>query len=447
MARNGKKLALPVAEEAAPVAEVVNLTANVDGVNQILNDVLTANHLVEESPVAVVEDDLAPAGAPVVVAESTWSAAKAAPYYFRTTNYLLAWGTIDKAKKERLNALIKDLETHGEVFSAQIALLAYELSLMLPKAKRNFERLLTAETFGYMEANKAWMECVFGVAERLKGVYSSALPGEVGFDPQVVITDLERDNLHRVVSALTEISRFSTCRRCGKWVGFSKADHNPFTDCQDCRKAEKEAEELADLNLKLAEKNILLAPLEELLIELSAAASFWVSDEEKRGWTKAQVAFDNAFKSTIEWHIKRVAEMKVSIVTGKITDADRAAVEAEKGFLLKVIEEVRTFKHLTYCRECFMPTYPKAGDRASKPCDDCGNRAKQAASHPAVEDVEVLEEAAREAGIGLELNGRHPVHVEEVAPAFDLADKFEKAWERRKAGKEKEKGKGKGKKK
>lgn len=337
---------------------------------------------------------------------SKWTPAKAAQYYRKTTNDLLSWGAIDLKEKERLNALIADLTTHGEVFSAQAALLAKMLKKMLNKAQKNFDRLLKIDTRGYMDANKDWMACVLGVAKGMEGKYGSALPGEVGFAEQV-LSDLQRDNLGRVVSCLTEIANIATCESCGKWVGFA-SDGLPFEVCRECRDAEKAQKELRDLTLRVAEANKLFQPFEDLLAELDSAGETWVADQVKMGRSKAKIAFDNEFRGWAPYYAKAVKELRLSIVAGAVTEEDVAKIDTLTERIKATIAEIKAFKHLTWCG-CGAPTYaPPKGKKAPKDCEACIHPKqadqKTVVKSEAVVTAETADDLAKE-GIVVQLAG------------------------------------------
>lgn len=354
------------------------------------------------------------------VAESAlkWDAPKAYALFKGTTTKLVELGVFTPADKDIWDEQASGLKTHYDVFSAQVGAIYKALELAYAKAERNYKRLakISAMSNGFFEKNSAWMECMLRVAkDQLAVPHSSAMPNEEGFIPQAMTND-DRERVYRRIDQMLVVSKVATCEGCGKWVAVDK-DGEPFKSCQGCRKAKKEAEELADLNLKLADKNKLLIPLNELLVELNSAAAYWVDDQVRLGRSKAQIALDIEFKHQIAWLTKQVAELWVSVKVTAISDADRAAVEKLAGFISAENEKVRMFKHLTWCN-CGAPTYkwrhPKKGTmmEAGLKCEECRRADKQlvAKLDSASEvDAETLEEAARNAGVSLELSGRKPV--------------------------------------
>lgn len=429
-------------KKAAPAA---------DGV-QTLIDVVVANNVVEETPVAVVEDEgltreerderddpefgqavlnfetaraeeeleaLAKVAeeAPVAVAPK-WDAPKAYALFKGSTTKLVEKGVFTPAEKEVWDGLVKELTTHHDVFSAQAAAIFKGLELAYAKAELNYNRLAKIGPLsnGFFEKNQVWMESMLRVAKtQLEAPHSSAMPNEAGFIPQALTND-DRERLYRRIDQMLTVAKVATCETCGKWVAIDK-NGEPFKLCAECRKTEKETEELAILNQKMAEKNELLRPLDELLVELNAAAAYWVDDAVRLGRSKAQIALDNEFKHQIVWLTKQVAELWVSVKVTDITDDDRAAVEKLAGFIRAEIVKVQTFQHLTWCH-CGAPTYkwrhPKSGKmmEAGLKCEECRRADKQMAAKAdsaSEADAETLEEAARNAGVSLELNGRKPV--------------------------------------
>lgn len=448
---------------------------------QTLIDVVAANNVVEETPVAVVEDEgltreernqnddpefyeavlkfetaqaeeLAKVAeeAPVTSVAPKWDAPKAYALFKGNTTKMVERGVFTPAEKDIWDGLVKELTTHYDVFSAQAAAIFKGLEMAYAKAQLNYERLakIAPMSNGFFEKNQVWMESMLRLAkDQLAAPHSSAMPNEAGFIPQALTND-DRDRLYRRIDQMMAVAKVATCEQCGKWVAIDK-DGEPFVVCADCRKVEKAAEELAILNQKMAEKNELLRPLDELLVELNAAAAYWVDDQVNLGRSKAQIALDTEFKHQIAWLTKQVAGLWVSVKVTDITDADRTAVEKLAGFISAEIVKVQTFQHLTWCH-CGAPTYkwrhPKSGKmmEAGLKCEECRRTDKQMAAKAdsaSETEVEDLEEVARDNGIGLELNGRRPVVAEEVAPAFDPDGRYAKAWDRKVAGKNKEKSK------
>lgn len=422
---------------ATPVTETDDSKVQVDSES-------TAEELVVEAPES---------GAPTAgSAPKEWTVERATLLFATTTGEMKNRGVISVKEKEAWDNLAMTLPSHYDVFSFQVAMLWKVLHMAHAKAKRNYDRLLVTPNYGFMDKNQVWISCVLRVVgEHLNIPHSVAFPGEESFVPQTLTKD-GRLTLRRLIGQLMEVAHIATCKSCGQWVAFDKKGE-PFKKCKKCRVADKLASELQLLNEQLEEKKKLLEPLNHLLSEIVAAGAYWVSDEVDKGWIKAGMAFDNAFASDIKWHTAKVKEMEIVFVTGKITDDNIAAVEAENLLLVKLLEEVRTFKHLTWCRICKAPTYPwvhpkkKIKMKPNDKCDDCRHAEKEMAKVAeqqggflSSDDVR----AAELAGVGLtSADGKVLAEPEAVDPVFGPGDKYQQAWDRKKKGQEKEKGKSK----